>query len=271
MGLADLHIHTTHSFDGTANVTAVLRRAASQRELNVIAITDHDAIDGALEAQELAPLYGIEVVPGVEISTREGHLLGLFIEQMVPAGLPLMETIERVGDLGGLCVAPHPFGRRGNSLSALAVTLAVEHPRACDILVGIEVFNGGVFSGDSNRIAGRFASHMDVARLGSSDAHVLSAIGSGVTRFQGSTSADLRRALQARTTEAVRRIELSPLRLAANWMGWRLLRGVGWAASSAAPQAPLVTSPTPPTPEWPVDLESGAEVLSTADWVELSS
>jgi predicted metal-dependent phosphoesterase TrpH len=252
-------------------VSAVLKQASSIPDLSVIAITDHDVIDGALEALDLAPRYGIDVVPGVEVSTRDGHLLALFIERIIPAGLGLVETIQRVGDLGGLCVAPHPFGRRADSLPAVAVLLALEHPKARDILAGVEVFNGGIFSRRSNRIARKFARHMDVARVGSSDAHVLSAIGSGVTMFEGSTQADLRRALEIRATEGFQRVPLSPLRLAAGWTGWRALRSLGWTASNAGPEAPVVLSRGPLTPAWPTGLQAATEFLPATDLIEMSS
>ncbi|NTU75780.1 MAG: phosphotransferase, partial [Anaerolineaceae bacterium] len=71
-------------------VSAVLQHVIEQTELNVIAITDHDEIKGALEAVELAPAFGIEVVPGSEISTADGHVLALYIRQRVPAGLSLI-------------------------------------------------------------------------------------------------------------------------------------------------------------------------------------
>lgn len=108
MGLADLHMHTIFSYDGTATVPAVLKRA-KQIGLDIIAITDHDEIRGALLAEQLAPQVGIQVIPGVEITTAEGDLLALSIRKLVPAGLPLIETILRVGEQGGFCLAPHPL------------------------------------------------------------------------------------------------------------------------------------------------------------------
>src|SRR5512147_1122750 len=107
MGLADLHIHTIYSYDGTASVPAVLTRA-KQIGLDVIAITDHDEIAGSLKALELAPKYGVEVIPGIEITTAEGDLLALNITQKVARGLSLIETILKVGEQGGFCIAPHP-------------------------------------------------------------------------------------------------------------------------------------------------------------------
>ncbi len=74
MGLADLHLHTIYSYDGTASLAAVLNRA-KQLGLDVIAITDHDEIAGALKAMKLASNYGVEVIPGSEITTADGDLL----------------------------------------------------------------------------------------------------------------------------------------------------------------------------------------------------
>src|SRR5512144_2117178 len=108
MGKADLHIHTSYSYDSECNVPAVLEWASNFTDLDIVAITDHDAFGGSLEAVQLAPKFGIQVIPGCEIATRDGHLLALFIEQPVRPGLPLLETVLRVGYQGGLCIAAHP-------------------------------------------------------------------------------------------------------------------------------------------------------------------
>src|SRR6266496_4427737 len=108
MGLADLHIHTIYSYDGTASVPAVLRRA-QQIRLNVIAITDHDEIAGSLKALELAPKYGLEVIPALEVTTAEGDLLVLNVTAKIPRNLSLIETVLRTGELGGFSIAPHPM------------------------------------------------------------------------------------------------------------------------------------------------------------------
>jgi predicted metal-dependent phosphoesterase TrpH len=70
MGKADLHIHTLYSYDGFCAVSTMLEQAAQIAKLDVIAITDHDEIDGALEAEILGPKFGIRVIPGCEISPR---------------------------------------------------------------------------------------------------------------------------------------------------------------------------------------------------------
>ncbi len=100
MGLADLHIHTIYSYDGTASVPAVLRRA-HQIGLDVIAITDHDEIAGSLKALELAPNYGLEVVPAIEVTTAEGDLLTLNVTEKIQRNLSLIETVLKVRELGG--------------------------------------------------------------------------------------------------------------------------------------------------------------------------
>ncbi|HMV28934.1 MAG TPA: PHP domain-containing protein, partial [Anaerolineales bacterium] len=108
MGLADLHLHTIYSYDGTATVPAVLRRA-KEIGLNVIAITDHDEIAGALEGVKLASHYGVEVISGSEITTAEGDLLALNIREKIQPGLSLIETLLRVNEQGGVAVAAHPM------------------------------------------------------------------------------------------------------------------------------------------------------------------
>src|ERR1044071_256226 len=142
MGLADLHIHTIYSYDGTATVAGVLRRA-KEVGLNVIAITDHDEIRGSLKAFDLAPQYGLEAIPGIEITTREGDLLALFVTEKIQPGLSLMETIMKVGEAGGVCIAPHPMARGMGmkSLGRSAIVRALRHPETSRILLGIETYN----------------------------------------------------------------------------------------------------------------------------------
>jgi hypothetical protein len=149
-GLADLHIHTIYSWDATPTVRSVLERTVQHTDLDVIAITDHDVVKGALQAVDLAPHYGIEVIPGIEISTAEGHLLALFVYEAVPPGLSLTESVLRVGELGGLCVAPHPAARGVHALSSAAILHALQDPDVARILVGIEVFNAGIFRRQGN-------------------------------------------------------------------------------------------------------------------------
>jgi len=199
MGKADLHIHTTHSFDGTASVREVLESAA-QAGLDVIAITDHNEIRAGLEARELASEYDLQVIPGAEVSTREGHLVALFVEQPIPAGLSLVETLLRVGEQGGIGIAAHPNHPVPNSLPVRAILEALEHPLACKFLCGIEVCNMNPTHSIFNKRSEKAAASLPLARIASSDSHLAAMVGAGVTRFDGHTTADLRHAIECRST-----------------------------------------------------------------------
>jgi predicted metal-dependent phosphoesterase TrpH len=218
MGLADLHIHTIYSYDGTASVQAVLRRA-KQVGLDVIAITDHDEIAGSLKALELAPTFGVQVIPGIEITTADGDLLGLNITEKVPAGLPVKETILRVIELGGFCIAPHPMagGMGMKSLSALSIFKALRNAEVAKGLVGIEAYNATALDRLSNQYAKILASRLPVAHFGNSDAHVLEAIGLGATEFEGSTIDDLMVAIRSGKTKVRTQKEWTTFRILGTW------------------------------------------------------
>jgi predicted metal-dependent phosphoesterase TrpH len=170
--------------------------------LDVIAITDHDEIQGALEAQDLASKFGIDVIPGIEISTAEGELLALFVTQIIEQNLPLIETVLKVGELGGICIAPHPLddGFRRTSLGSYPIMKALRNPEVAKVFVAIETYNAGTIEKANNRYAQILANHLEISQTGSSDAHTLKAIGVGATEFPGRTSRDLLKALQSGTT-----------------------------------------------------------------------
>src|SRR5690348_12625078 len=128
MGTADLHIHSTYSYDATTTVRAILRQAADVH-LDVIAVTDHDEVRGALEACKLGYEYGVQVIPGVEVSTKEGHLLALFIEEAPPRGQSLIDTLIFIGRAGGIAIAPHAFNGLPHSLNMESVVGALTNPR----------------------------------------------------------------------------------------------------------------------------------------------
>lgn len=238
MGIADIHIHTIYSNDGTCTVSAVLKYAAQIAKLDVIAITDHDRMEGVAEALELAPRYGVDVVPGCEVTTAEGHLLALFIHEPVPAGLSLVETILRVGDQGGLCVAPHPMARVTRSLNAASIRMALRDPDAARILKGIEVFNAGLVYSRSNLEAQTLAQRLPLAQTGSSDAHLVWMIAQGATVFPGKTAADLRQALVTGSTFAVKNRPWNSIRLVSAFVSRLLLRKAGWVTWNPGPHMP---------------------------------
>ena len=193
MGMADIHIHTIYSHDATTTVRGVLTQA-SRVGFDVIAVTDHDDIRGSFDARELASQYNLEVIPGVEVTTKDGHLLALFVEKIPKGGLPLPETLRIIKDLGGIAIAPHPFNQLPGSLSMETVVNILTIPDLKDVLRGIEVYNMTV-TPFSDRVK-RVAAYLPFSQTAGSDAHVHWAIGLGKTEFRGTTAAELRTALE---------------------------------------------------------------------------
>ena len=218
MGLADLHFHSIYSYDGTASVTAILKRAG-QIGLNVIAITDHDEITGSLKSLDLAPRYGVEVIPGTEVTTAEGDLLALNITETIQRGLPLIETVLKVGELGGFCIAPHPMagGLGMKSLSAYSILNALRQPDVARVLITIETYNATVIDKMSNQYAHILAHRLDISQTASSDAHVIETIGLGTTEFDGHTAQDLIAALQCGNVRQRKQKEWNSIHILGSW------------------------------------------------------
>jgi predicted metal-dependent phosphoesterase TrpH len=202
LGKADMHLHTLYS-DGTASVRAVLDHVARSTDLDLIAITDHERIDGAMRAREIhaAGDYPFELVVGEEITTRRGHVLALFISERIPALRPLPETLERIHDQGGIAIAAHPMAPLTPSLGTGSLRWSHAAPDPRHRLDAIELMNPST-AGRARRAA-RDRLNAEVLRLpavGNSDAHVLEGIGSAWTWFPGSTAADYRAAIADGTT-----------------------------------------------------------------------
>jgi predicted metal-dependent phosphoesterase TrpH len=202
MGRADLHVHSTWS-DGAQCPDTIVRAATGR--VQVLAITDHDEIQGAREARVFARDHrelGVDVVVGEEISTLNGHLLGLYLEERVPPRLPALETIELIHAQGGLAVAAHPFHpirgtvRGHRTIAELVPDLPLD---ALEI-----VNNAGVFSWFYDAWAAMRNVDWALPVTGGSDAHDVWYVGNAVTRFAGHDAADLRRALVSGLTRAHR-------------------------------------------------------------------
>jgi predicted metal-dependent phosphoesterase TrpH len=213
-------------------VPAVLE-AARRAGLDLIAITDHDDLRGARQARDLGPRYGIGVIPGVEITTAEGHLLAYWVERPVPAGRPLIETLLRVGEQGGLCVAAHPTAQWVSSLGATRVHQALRHPDARRVLVGIEVYNIGLPRLVNNRAAQALGRETGLAQLANSDSHMLWTIGLCHSEFPGVSPQALRHALELHTTRPV--IRQRPAGFLASWVAQWSVRLAGFGYWSAQP------------------------------------
>ncbi len=202
LGKADMHIHTLYS-DGTASVQAVLDHVEGATDLDVIAITDHERIDGALRAREIhaGGDYSFELVVGEEITTRRGHVLALFVTERVPALRPLAETLERIHAQGGIAVAAHPMAPLTPSLGTRSLLWARGATDPRHRLDAIELMNPST-AGRSRRVA-RDRLNAEILHLpavGNSDAHVLEGIGSAWTWFPGSSAAELRAAIEHGST-----------------------------------------------------------------------
>lgn len=198
-GRADVHVHTKYS--GMTRVEFIkvpdsvseprdVVRAAERKGLNVLCVTDHNSLRGALKAKEIAS--EVEVVLGEEIVTSGGEVLGLFLQEAVLAGLPPQETIDRIHAQGGVAVAPHPFSTRCRSLGTAVSGLDLD---------GIEVLNSMHIDGYSNAFAKHAFSGADVAKVGGSDAHHHAMVGNAYTTFDGTTGEELRQAIVKGTTD----------------------------------------------------------------------
>ncbi len=168
----DLHMHTDHSFD-CATPVEVLLAAARDAGLGAIAVTDHNEISGALEAQAKAEAFGVKIIIGEEVKTEhQGEVIGLFLTEKIPRGLSMADTVADIKRQGGLVYVPHPFDRMHSVPD-------YEHlvPMVGDI-DAIEVYNPRVAIGAFNEEAERFAAKYRIVAGAGSDSHVAQGLGS---------------------------------------------------------------------------------------------
>jgi predicted metal-dependent phosphoesterase TrpH/glycosyltransferase involved in cell wall biosynthesis len=167
----DLHMHTDHSND-CATPVEVLLATARERGLGAIAVTDHNEISGALEARDKAAEFGVKVIVGEEVKTKDqGEVIGLFIEEKIPRGMSLEETIAEIRRQGGIVYVPHPFDR-------LHSVPDYEHLlRVVRDVDAIEVFNPRIAIAAWNEEAVRFAGKYRIPGGAGSDAHVAQGLG----------------------------------------------------------------------------------------------
>jgi predicted metal-dependent phosphoesterase TrpH/glycosyltransferase involved in cell wall biosynthesis len=176
--VADLHLHTSWSHDCSIDVDDLLNHAEAQG-LGAIAVTDHNAIGGALEAVGRARGRRLVVIPGEEIKTAEdGEVIGLFLREEIPAGMSFGETIDAIRTQGGLVYVPHPFDR----LHAIP-SPATLHRHLAEIDV-FEVYNARLLFEAYNEEALRFARKYNLTPGAGSDAHVLAGVGTGAVRMR---------------------------------------------------------------------------------------
>ena len=171
---ADLHMHTSHSYDCATEPEALVDHCIEQG-LGAIAVTDHNEISGALEAAALG--RPITVIVGEEVKTAQGEVIGLFLHERIEPGLSMGDTIAAIQEQGGLVYMPHPFDRLHTIPDAPTL---LRHLDQIDIL---EVYNSRLLFDSFNDDALRFASKYNLIQAAGSDAHVLPGIGTAINRM----------------------------------------------------------------------------------------
>ncbi len=179
---ADLHVHTSHSKDCRSPVAAVVATAA-EVGLDAIAIADHNTITGAVEARDLAG-DGLYVIVAEEVMTQQGEVIGLFLQETVPAGLTFDATLSLIKQQGGLVYVPHPFDRLHTTPSYRSL---VDNLHRIDV---IETYNARLAFSGFNANAERFAAKYNLAAGAGSDAHVLPGLGTAMLRMRSFTGPD---------------------------------------------------------------------------------
>ncbi len=224
-GQADLHTHTYYSgfskvgfipYPESVTPPETMVDAAVNKGLNVLCITDHNEIEGAMRAERYVRENGleIEVVVGEEVSTADGEILGLFLQERISQGLSAAETIDFIHNQGGLAVAPHPFSYRCPGLGKRIEKLCLD---------GVEVLNAAHRDAYVNRLA-QMVAGSSFAHTGGSDAHSAKMLGDGYTEFRGKSADELYQAIKRKETKP--RGGPAPLR---HWIFWNMeiAQGVG--------------------------------------------
>ncbi len=167
-----MHVHTEFSPDAFGSIPDIINQAV-KRGLDGIAITDHNTIDGALKAIEYVKETGIDfiVIPGIEITTLDGHLLALGVEEKIEQGMSVEETLKEIRNAGGISIAPHPFHPFRSGIWKLSKFK----------FDAIEVYNAKYIVGVGNFLAKKMRDKMCVPETGGSDSHNLEMIGYGFT------------------------------------------------------------------------------------------
>lgn len=264
MGKADLHIHTRYG-DGMATVPELFRYVEEQTQLDVIGVTEHDTLRAASEARELHARghYRFDLVCGTEVTTLDGHLLALWIDEPVSSFRRIEETLAAVHKQGGLAIVPHPLSWLTRSVSARVFERVAAVRNDGVHFDGIEEYNlspaGRVTSRKARALNQR---RLHLAALGCSDAHFLQSIGSARTLFEGTSAAELRRAIETKSTAgeagaAPRMSELGYRNIAVQqWRGMMATpRNMGWAPTIRS----FISSHTRHTPQPAPDARPEAE------------
>lgn len=179
---ADLHSHSRASFDSLADPAAMIARAL-RLGLTHLAITDHERIDGAQRAVRLAGAE-LQVIVGEEIRSRDGDVIGLFLEEAVPPGLSAAETAASIRAQGGIVGLPHPFDSFRSSAGSKAGAAEQRLEELADVVDYVETHNARAYR-DANPRATTFAAGHGLPGVASSDAHSVMELGVASTILPG--------------------------------------------------------------------------------------
>jgi len=200
MGKADLHLHTNCS-DGFNTPQEVVDRAL-RVGLDIVAVTDHNLFKPSLEAQNYAikQKLPLKVILGEEISSKDGEIIGLFLKRRIKPFLTAEETIQKIHQQDGLAVIAHPMRIfLGFSLWRRKIEELAEKK----LIDGLEIFNFWDHNPWHFSKRSQLAKKWSLAKIGGSDSHSISTLGTIWTSFPGKTEKDLYRAIKSRQTKAV--------------------------------------------------------------------
>jgi predicted metal-dependent phosphoesterase TrpH len=187
----DLHVHSNCS-DGRDEVRAILQ-AAAVRGLAGLSITDHNTLEGSQRAMKIIREDRLDLIliPGAEVTTSEGHLLVLGVQELPPRGRSPEETAELAREQGGIAIVPHPYHPFRNAIGRIP---------DCD---AVEVYNSKHIFGIANARAQRGARKRDLPMVAGSDSHFAATVGLGVTEIEATDVEEVVAAIRAGRTQVV--------------------------------------------------------------------
>ena len=165
---ADLHVHTTYSSDSIITPEELVFYA-KKRGLNAVAVTDHNQVEGALKISKEADFL---IIPGIEVSSLHGHIVGLNVNALIPRDLSADETVDRIHEAGGIAIACHPFALFKGSIGSYA----------SEKFDAVEAINASAFPfSRATRKAHQLAERLKLPKVAGTDAHFAPVIGQAYT------------------------------------------------------------------------------------------
>lgn len=185
----DLHTHSDACYDSVTPVEEILDQVEKSDQLDGVAITDHNSVDNLKKAEELAKSRDIVFIPGIEVLSEAGDVIGLGVKEEIEPGMSLEETLEAIREQNGIAVIPHPFQLTRNGVSKKE--LKEVNPDA------VEIFNSRLITGYRNRQAKKHAENKNLPKVCGSDAHQPELVGTAYNKINVSGNASKTEILDA--------------------------------------------------------------------------